>query len=293
MAMCRQDRFPRHPGAAVSETHAINRFSMLLGGIGLPELLANSVSALPSMFFNPIPDSVNSTERRSAGCVIVLPGIEGKSYWNRSIVRGLLHAEVPYGIEIFDWTTGYRGLGVYHLRSRALHQRASARLTEKIIDYRHEHPQQPLYLVGHSGGGAMSMVSLAQLPNDVRVTGAIMLGPALSPWYNVVPALHRTTHGAWNFSSIGDAFFLGVGTTLAGTLDGWHVPSAGMIGFSKHIHAKVQAAGTPPLREMPYQLQYARHRNLSGHFGYTTPEFTASVIAPIMRTSQDTAARVF
>ncbi len=229
-------------------------------------------------------NDVNTPERMAQGYVIVLPGIEGHSYFNRSVVRGLLQAELPYGIEVFDWTTGYRGLGLYHLKSRRLHQLAIASLTTKIVDYRNQHPVAPVYVIGHSGGGALSMVLLAQLPAQVSVTGAILLGPALSPWYDVVPALSRTTQGAWNFSSWGDAFFLGVGTTVAGTLDGWHVPAAGMIGFSQHVHAKVRAAGTPPLREMPYRMQYAQHYNLAGHLGYTAPAFAAAVIAPLLLT---------
>jgi hypothetical protein len=58
-------------------------------------------------------------ERLERGYVIVLPGIEGRSFLNRGIAAGLSDAGVPYGIEIYDWTDGPLW-GIYNLRSRKL-----------------------------------------------------------------------------------------------------------------------------------------------------------------------------
>ncbi|MCA8992515.1 MAG: alpha/beta hydrolase, partial [Planctomycetaceae bacterium] len=220
--------------------------------------------------------------RLAQGYVVILPGIEGHSWFNQWIARGLLQAEVPYAIDIFDWTTGYKGLGLYHLRSRKLQSDSIVVLTEKLVQYRTEYPDQPIYLIGHSGGGAMSVLTLSQLPESVRVNGAVLLGSSVSPWYDVVPALRQSQEGIWNFSSLGDLFFLGLGTTVAGTLDGWHTPSAGMIGFSNAVHRQVEQAGVSPLHEMPYQLKYAKYGNFAGHLGYVTPAFTANVVAPLL-----------
>ena len=102
-------------------------------------------------------------ERLSQGYVIVLPGIEGRSFLNRSIVRGLVAANVPYAIEIHDWT--YGPLGYFcNLRDKRRHRSQADEIAGKIVRYRETHPRQPVYLVGHSGGGAMTLFTLERLP---------------------------------------------------------------------------------------------------------------------------------
>jgi pimeloyl-ACP methyl ester carboxylesterase len=227
-------------------------------------------------------DPSQTTERLNLGKVFILPGIEGTSYWNRSTRQGLLEAGVPYALEIFEWTTGWRPLSLYHLRSRKLHQSSSSRLVDRIAAYREEYPNRPVYLVGHSGGAGLSMLTLSRLPAELTVTGAVLLSAAISPYYDAVSALQRTQRGIWNFRSWGDFFFLGLGTSVMGTIDGRHTPSAGMIGFSEEIHRAVQQAQLPPLREMPYRWEYVKHFHFSGHFGYVLSPFAKSVIAPIL-----------
>ncbi|MCA9080448.1 MAG: hypothetical protein KDA58_07805 [Planctomycetaceae bacterium] len=227
-------------------------------------------------------NAIAAPERRARGLVIVLPGIEGLSRWNKSIVRGLLAANVPYAIERFDWTTGWRPLAIYHLRARKLQQRSADRLAEKLIAYRDEFPTQPVYLIGHSGGGAMTLKTLALLPDDKKATGGILLGPSMSPWYDYQPALDRTTHGIWNFSSWGDVFFLAIGTTVAGTVDGYHSPCAGMTGFAKRHTASSASIEGPQLYERPYQLKYASRWNFAGHFGYVAAPFVRDEVAPLL-----------
>ena len=228
-------------------------------------------------------EALNTPERRARGLVFVLPGIEGRSRWNRNIIRGLAAANIPYAIELFDWTTGWRPLALFHLRSRKLQERSSYLLAEKIVAYRTEFPDAPLYLIGHSGGGAMTLLTLGRLPAGVTATGGILFGPAVSPWFDPLPALQHTSRGVWNFSSWGDCLFLGIGTTAFGSVDGWHFPSAGMTGFSRQIHDRLDAASVPLLRECPYQSRYFPCWNFAGHFGYTAPQFVQQFVAPLLQ----------
>lgn len=224
-----------------------------------------------------------SPERLAAGYVIVLPGIEGHSLWNRSVVQGLVDAGIPYGIEIYDWTwTSY--VPLINLRFGRHHHAQADIIAAKIADYRLRHPTSPVYLIGHSGGGAMTLYSLAKLTGDLSVTGGILLGPAISPVFNVQPALARTTRGLWNFSSIFDVVFLAAGTTVFGTVDGWHRISAGCLGFR---NTELPAGAPPPVepyvREVPFRAEMLRCLNLGGHFGYVSRRFVAQWLAPILR----------
>ena len=56
-------------------------------------------------------------ERLDRGLVLILPGMEGRSFLNLSIMAGLLDAGLPYAMEIADWTTGWTFLAIYHLRA--------------------------------------------------------------------------------------------------------------------------------------------------------------------------------
>src|SRR5690606_5206594 len=120
-----------------------------------------------------------SPERQQRGYTIILPGIEGHSFLNRRIRRGLVEAGVPYAIEIHDWTRRLPR-AISNLRSRRLHQRQSQIIQEKILTYQSRWPHQPVSLVGHSGGGAMALRVLADLPKQATISGAVLLGAAIS-----------------------------------------------------------------------------------------------------------------
>ena len=59
-------------------------------------------------------DPLRTADRMQRGLVLVLPGIEGESCLNHSIVRGLADGGVPSGIEVVNWTTGRIVLFLYH-----------------------------------------------------------------------------------------------------------------------------------------------------------------------------------
>ena len=230
-----------------------------------------------------MPSDLMTPERLEHGYVMVLPGIEGKSFLNRNIVRGLLRADVPYGIENYDWTSGLFGC-LWNLRSGRRHREQAKIIAGKISDYRRKCPTQPVYLIGHSGGGAMTLFALEQLPVGLRATGGLMLLPAISNGYDLSPALSQTERGLWCFHSNADAVALGLATIVLGTCDGFHRPSAGMTGFKATAHLPIHQNddNTPALHEVPYRREMMQSWNLGGHFGPTSPAFVQTWIAPIL-----------
>ncbi|MCA8995873.1 MAG: alpha/beta fold hydrolase [Planctomycetaceae bacterium] len=217
-----------------------------------------------------------STEHE--GLIIVLPGIEGASFFNRSIVRGLHDAGLPFQVECFDWTKGFP-LFLYNLRSRRLHTLKAQMLAEKIQEYREQFPERKIYLIGHSGGGALAMETLAELPDGVQVTGVMLLRAALSPWFDLRPGLKRVERAIWNLSSWGDFFFLGICTCVVGTVDGRLGPGIGMVGCRRH---RLTPEESDKLIEFPYQLSFWRYRDFGGHFGCTSRLFVREVLAKLL-----------
>jgi len=227
---------------------------------------------------DPLSREFLSQHRQQRGYVIILPGIEGYSWLNRRIQRGLIEAEVPYAIEIYDWT--HRLPRVFHnLRSRKRHRIQSQAIAEKILAYQKSWPQRPVFLIGHSGGGGMALRTLEQLPLETTISGAILLGAAVSPGFDLRPALAHVDRKIWNMTSWADVFFLGLMTLAAGTLDGRHSLCAGMTGFRCGKLGPLESA---KFEEMPYRCAYWRHGHLAGHFGFTAPSFVKHDVAPLL-----------
>ena len=66
----------------------------------------------------------------------MLPGIEGESFVNHSIARGLADGGVEAAIEVYDWTTGIIVRLFYHLRGWRRNVAQAERLVRRIVEYR-------------------------------------------------------------------------------------------------------------------------------------------------------------
>jgi len=231
---------------------------------------------------------LRTDERLRKGYVLILPGIEGYSLLNRRIAKGLIKAGVPFGIEIHDWTCRVLGLPMffYNLRSRRLHEQQAKAIAKKIQDYQRTYPNRPVYLIGHSGGGGMCVLTLECLPEETSISGVVLLGAALSPGYSLRPALRHVDRKVWNFSSWGDCFFLGVFTAVFGTVDGRHSPCGGMVGFRCR---QLEPEEREKYEELPFHPSYLRDINLAGHFGFTSPRFVCHRVAPLLLSSPTSA----
>jgi pimeloyl-ACP methyl ester carboxylesterase len=215
---------------------------------------------------------------------IILPGIESESFANSNVAQGLQDGGVDTAIEVHDWTTGKILNVLDHLRDLERNKIAASKIADKIVDYQDRYPGRPVYLIGHSGGGGMTLLTLEALPADRHITAAILLAAAISPTYDLTTALEKTDAGIWNYYSAMDSTLLIAGTTVAGTIDGKHVPAAGAFGFE-------EPAGDFPerhrlyetkLHQIGYDLQMVTSGNLGGHFGPTWHQFSEDYLAPIL-----------
>jgi pimeloyl-ACP methyl ester carboxylesterase len=223
-------------------------------------------------------------ERLEHGLVMVLTGIEGRSFLNVGLLAGLIDGGVRSAMEIVDWTTGNRLLVLFHLRGWKRNNRVALELANKVIAYQDQYPGRPVWLVGHSGGGGMSLLIAGALPPGRKVTGIVMLATAVSPRVDFGPALANVQTSIWNYYSWFDLFFLWFGTTVLGTIDGPHGPAAGAIGLRSD---KVQEAeSTGRLIQVPWHWRMIKQFNLGEHFGCVHRVFVAEEIAPLIRASE-------
>jgi len=225
-----------------------------------------------------------SAGRYGKGLVLVLPGIEGRGVFNQQIVDGLGQAGVPYALEIYDWTSGVTIGFLAHLMDYKHNRQEARRIAWRLVTYRHNFPGRPIWLVGQSGGGGVLVLALEELPKGFQVDGAVLLAPALSQEYNLGPALRHCRGPMYHYYSPNDAFFLGMGTELFGTIDRKYESAAGRRGFQKSL--RLSAGDAALYNTRLHQVDCSTPGNSPGHVGLhltsSSPRFIAKVVAPII-----------
>ena len=127
----------------------------------------------------------------------------------------------------------------------------------------------------------MAVWTAEALPAQHQVDGIILLAAALSPEYELAKALHRTRRGIVSFHSRVDYLFLGMGTTIAGTMDGRHTSAAGRLGFLPS-----GGQSEPARRQKLYQIPWRGVMRRSGHWGGHTSSssegFIRDFVSPLV-----------
>lgn len=201
--------------------------------------------------------TAHQTER---GLVWMLPGVEGGPWslmWAHTALRD---AGVEAEIRVFDWERPFGTLE--NLTDYEGNLERAGQIAGTIEEYRRAHPAAPIDMVGYSGGGGLAVMTAEALPQDVRLRNVVLVQPALSPDYDLVPALLRIDGKLVNFYSPHDWLILGLGTQVFGTMDRKEVASAGKERFDLE-----EAVRDPVLRERVEQRGWTSRMIGSGHFG--------------------------
>ncbi len=225
-----------------------------------------------------------ASERLAQGYTIVLPGIEGRSWINTSLVKGLADGGVPTAIEVYDWTAaGWLSVPV-NLRGQERNRRQGRKIARRIMEYQDKYPGKPVHLIGHSGGGGVAVYALEALPANRQITAAILLGPALAPDYDLCRALKRTRLGIWNYYSPYDVGFLRAGTTVMGTVDGRHTSAAGAVSFAQPwgLDEEDRRLYGSKLHQQGYTPKMADSGHRGRHTHWAKRSFVAEWLAPVL-----------
>ena len=208
-----------------------------------------------------------------------LPGIAGTSRIDRSLIQGMRDAGYDGPAEIYDWTGDNPGIPA--LLNRKGNEREAQKIADRIADRARAHPGGRILLTGHSAGTGLAAFALEKLPADVKVDTLLLLAPALSPTYDLSKALSRVAGKAYAFTSPNDAFVLGAGTTLFGTIDGKKVQAAGKAGFTQPDDA-ADPEQYKKLIAKPYDPAWMKLNNIGDHIGVMARPFVAAELAPLL-----------
>jgi hypothetical protein len=216
------------------------------------------------------------------GLVVVADGVGGLDLCGTGLRYVMGALKVPYLVKVRSWG---HGLGRWHadLTNAANHDRQAREIADTILRFRAESPQAPAFLVGKSGGTGLVVKALEPLPENT-VEAAVLLAPALSPTYDLAPALRAVRREMVVFWSPLDLIVLGLGTRIFGTVDRIKSVSAGLVGF------RGPAPGDDrremqyrKLRQVRWRLEMATTGYLGGHVGPDNPAFLRKYVVPLLR----------
>ncbi len=215
-----------------------------------------------------------------AGTLIHVVGWDGAGAPELTFLLALRDGGCPMAMETFDWTDGWRSIFALW---RAQHSKSPSRqLAAHLVALHEADPNQPICMTADSSGCGVALDAIALLPPDVRIRTVILSSPALSPHYDLRPALSHVDDQLISFNSDRDWFVLCLGTTIFATVDGHHSASAGRDGFERPQTASVD--DYRKLTQIPYSPTWAApFKNNGGHSQALSPRFAKSFVAPLLR----------
>jgi pimeloyl-ACP methyl ester carboxylesterase len=212
------------------------------------------------------------------GLVWLFPGIVGVPWELGPAYRGLCAAGLDKEVRFFEWDIPAPDFFA-HLTRYAANEESAAEVADQIAEYHRRYPEQPIDLVGYSAGGFLAVLIVEALPPDVHVHNVVLAQPAISPTYDLTPALERIDAKLVNFYCARDWLLSGLFAFVFGTMDREHTASAGLLGFNLDV-----AAPDPELRskveEIAWSPVMAKYGHPGNHMGILDDRWNKYCIAP-------------
>lgn len=212
---------------------------------------------------------------RSPNVVLVVPGIDGAGPWYSSLVGGLKEGSAGDEVELVQW--GGPWCLLVNLKVPMIHDAAEDHLTDRILAWRHVHPEGRITLVGHSAGCGVILESLSSAGAAAQVDNVLLLGAAVSQNYDLSRALSHVRGTMHVFYSNHDAMLLS--TLLTGTYDSVWSNSAGLHGFL--TAGSLPATLRSHLAQHRYDPAWQSLGCGGGHFGWRSKPFVEQILVPL------------
>lgn len=229
-----------------------------------------------------------TAQQLDCGLVVLFPGIEGGPWQVEGPTRAFRAAGVKSAIVAHNWkrlTSSLANLVDYESNRKAAGRRAA-----EITKYALEHPGRPIDLVGYSGGGGLALFVVEALPENIRVRNVVLAQAAISPGYDLRPALRRMNGVIVNLYSPRDSAVVGLGTRLFGTMDRVYTRSVGVDGFEVE-RAVPDAALRHRLIQRAWTSDDETLGHNGGHLDIVARAWNRVVIAPyLLGAAGDSAA---
>jgi pimeloyl-ACP methyl ester carboxylesterase len=210
------------------------------------------------------------------GRVIMLPGVYNTRFHLRSVVRILEQRLPAFAITVRLWGEALRPLR--NLRAHERNRKTAEELARDLVRWRFESGNQPLYLVGYSGGGGIAALAAAALPRGVFIDRLVLVAPAISPSFPIATCvLPHVREFVANYASDKD-LQVGWGTRIFGAIDRSMARSAGAVGF---------ACDDPRLLQWRWSKAAIRLGHRGNHLSYLGCRWQRAALLPALDPAVD------
>jgi hypothetical protein len=213
------------------------------------------------------------------GIIFIVDGIGGFDVLRLSAQLTLPLAGVHHEIRDFTWTHG-KGHLLKDLQDTRYLLAKAGELAASIRWAKAETPDRPVYVIARSAGAGLALAAAEQLP-PCSLERIILLSAAVSPTYDLRPALRATRREIVSFYSGHDQLVLNWGTRQFGTVDRVYGPSAGLRGFRKPPDLGSEGRALyDRLVQIPWNPLMLLVGNAGTHSGTILPGFLGKEVAP-------------
>ena len=203
-----------------------------------------------------------------------VPILLRRAWRGREDVPGTIAVRWQFGVPGEIWTD---------LFWRSRNERKAAEFAEEIVAFGVEHPGATIHVLAYSAGAAIAVWACECLGDGLQIETLVLACPALSPTYNLGPAL-RSAKRCYALVSERDRVILGFGTRLFGTMDRRYVSAAGRMRFCKARSLSAEDVGAyDRLQEIRWTPQLRAVGNSGGHSGFASVPFVREHMLAILR----------
>jgi len=220
--------------------------------------------------------------------VIALDGVGGTGIMPQLLKLAVKVSGSKLHVQRYFWTHGY--FRPFHdLRDKEHIERKAEELAGIIRSVKAE--SNHVQIIAKSGGCLVAVKALEQL--DANETSRIILmSPAISPQYDLSPALRAVSGKMVCFHSQHDKIILGLGTTIFGTSDGVRTVSAGCVGFANPPDSGVALDQYDKLEQHSWTPSMLKQLHTGLHSGNSSFPWILKHIVPILAEGADSAEAI-
>jgi pimeloyl-ACP methyl ester carboxylesterase len=195
--------------------------------------------------------------------LFILDGVGAFQAAPLMVRKALRDAGSDMGTILVRWQTGPPGQIWTDLMWLRRNQLMGGKLARRLLAFRRAQPDATIHILAFSGGAGIALFACEKLRGRPLVETLILACPAVSPGYNLGPAM-RSIKRCYGLISRRDWLILGLGTGVFGTTDRSFSRAAGLRGFrlpGDASDADLQAY------ERIRQIHWSPVLKAEGHFG--------------------------
>jgi len=212
---------------------------------------------------------------RPRGYIVMLPGIEGGARMFRGSIAGLREAGIDDRIDVIEWGSP-PFTAMKNLTDLEANLRHAQHIAERIAEHQRDAPDDPITLIGYSGGGGLAILVAEALPPGVMLERIILIAAAIAPDHDLSAAVRHCRCGLVNDYSARDTVVLGAGTRVFGTIDRKKVDSAGYVGFTDGDGKLLESER---IAQVAWRPDWSKLGHDGGHIGWQARAWAREVLA--------------